>query len=95
MDIQFANRYRNKHKDIVVFGVRKGENTLFECFGNYPEIQEKCKKVWSLLAKIDTFVSKRDPSDEEIEEGAKDCESFCNIFPPLFEIKILHQRCSF
>ena len=44
---------------------------------------------------IDTFVSKRDPSDEEIEEGAKDCESFCNIFPPLFQIKILHQRCSF
>ena len=57
---------------------------MFECFGNYPEIQEKCKKVWILLAKIDTFVSKRDPSDEEIEEGAKDCESFCNIFPPLF-----------
>ena len=34
------------------------------------------------MAKIDTFVSKRDPSDEEIEEGAKDCESFCNISPP-------------
>ena len=37
-----------------------------------PEVYEKFKKVWTNLAKIDTFCSLRDPGNEEIEDGAKD-----------------------
>ena len=44
------------------------------------------------LKPLDEFFAKRDPSPEEIEEGAKLCEQHGEIFPQLFKDKNLTRK---
>ena len=49
-------------------------------------------KVWTKLTAIDEFFAKRDPSPEEIEEGAKLCEQHGELFPVLFKEENLTRK---
>ena len=71
---------------------RNDETVLLEYFDEIPEIKAKFHKIWTILTKIDTFFAKRDPSDIEIEEGAKSFESFGEIFPMEFKEENLTRK---
>ena len=49
-------------------------------------------QVWTSLTAIDQFFAKRDPSPEEIEEGAKLCEQHGDLFPVLFKEENLTRK---
>ena len=49
-------------------------------------------KVWTNLTEIDDFFAKRDPSPEEIEEGAELCEQHGELFPVLFKEENLSRK---
>ena len=72
--------------------IRSGNFTLTECFKNYPVIRTKFNRLWQNLADIDTFMSIRNPTREENEKGAKECEKWCEIFPVFFPEKNLTRK---
>ena len=58
--------------------------TITECFEDDPQLRENLNNLWINLAKMDTFVSLRNPTPEQIEEGARECENWCKVFPSYF-----------
>ena len=48
--------------------------------------------MWTNLTAIDAFLAKRDPSPDEIEEGAKLYEQHGEIFPQLFKDENLTRK---
>jgi len=43
-------------------------------------------------AKFDTFISLREPTDEQCNEAAINCEDFCKLYPVYFPKKILTRK---
>ena len=64
--------------------IREGNFTITECFKDDPQLREKLDNLWKNLAKIDTYFSLRNPTPEQVEEGARECEMWCKIFPVYF-----------
>ena len=64
------------HKAYV--SIREGDMTITECFKDDPQLRENLNNLWINLAKIDTFFPLRNPTPEQIEEGARGCENWYN-----------------
>ena len=77
-DAMTGNRLHIGYKNAL-----EGKFDLLKGFENYPEEHKKLKKLWTNVAKIDVFFSNESPTPEETEEGAKECEKVCIIFPVL------------
>ena len=78
-DAMVGNRLHNGYVSI-----REGDFTLTECFEEYPEIRNKFNFLWKNLTKGDQHFSIRDPTPEESENCAKECEEWCKVFPVFF-----------
>ena len=72
---------------------------LYHTLSQSKWIQNQLNKLWINVSNIDTsnidtFMSNRTPSPEENEEGATECEYFCEIFPVLFPTRNLTKKIS-
>ena len=72
--------------------IRDNDYTLTECFKDHPVIRSNMNKLWENLTEVDTFFSKREPTDIECEIAAKVCENFCKIFPVIFPKRNLTRK---
>ena len=48
--------------------------------------------LWTILSNIDTMMSNRQPSSEENEALAVECEKWCKVFPVLFPTRSLTRK---
>ena len=51
--------------------IRNDDYTLTECFEDNPELRNKVNRLWENVTTVDTFFTKRNPSDEECETAAQ------------------------
>ncbi len=54
--------------------IRSGDYTLTECFKNQPETRNKMNALWANLSNVDYYLSLRNPTPEEVESFAQECE---------------------
>ena len=69
----------NLYKDVDA-----GKFTFLEALKDKPEIYRKHVEQWKILANINKIISKKNSSKEELEDGAKHCELFCEKYPVNF-----------
>ena len=86
-DAMVGNRL---HKGYV--SIREKDYTLTQCFQNNPETRAKLNTLWEILSKVDVFLAIRDPSPEQIELGAQECEMWCKKLPQFFPTKNLTRK---
>ena len=60
--------------------IRSGNFTLTECFKNYPVIRTKFNRLWQNLADIDTFMSIRNPTREEMKKVPRNVKNGVRYF---------------
>ena len=78
------------HKAYV--SVQKDDKTIVSCFSEYPDLKEKFWKLWKNISNIDKLFSLPDPTIEENEKMARECEKFCEIFPVQFPKKNITRK---
>ena len=49
-------------------------------------------KLWKNISTVDTFLAKRNPTEEECEAAAKECEEWCKMYPMFFPDKNLTRK---
>ena len=62
----------------------RGEDTLLRCLDSVPEVKEKYARAFKTLTEVNKFFSIPEPSDVEIELGARTCEKFLVDYPQDF-----------
>jgi hypothetical protein len=69
-----------------------GNLILTNCFSHKVDLRDKLNQLWFNITNIDTFLSLRSPSPQQNEEGAKECEKWCLIFPVLFPTRTMTRK---
>ena len=64
--------------------VKERKFTFLQALRDKPEIYRQHVELWKILARIDEIVSMKNPSTEQLEEGAGLCELICELFPVFF-----------
>ena len=67
----------------------KKDYTLTKCFEGEPELREKFNLLWDNLSEFDTFISLREPTEDQCERAALNCENWCKMYPVFFPNKNL------
>mgnify|MGYP003318738279 CR=1 FL=1 len=71
----------------------RGKNyTLTKCFEQEPEIRHKFNTLWENIAAFETFISIRDPTDDECYKAAELWEDWCRVYPVFFPTKGLTRK---
>ena len=64
--------------------IRKKDYTLTKCFEDEPYIRQKFNALWENITAFDTFICKREPTDEECEKSAQVSEDWCRLYLVFF-----------
>ena len=70
--------------DLVYKDIEADKFTFLEAIKDKQEIYMKHKEIYTILANVNKAISKKNASQVELEEGAKNCEVFGELFPVLF-----------
>ena len=70
--------------DLVYKDIEADKFTFLEAIKDKPEIHMKHKTIYRILANVNKAISKKNASQIEQEDGAKNCELFGKLYPVLF-----------
>ena len=78
-DAMVGNVEHKFHDEIL-----SGNYGFLNCLNDRPAIKMKYKKIWDILSKAKKGFSTKNATKEQLEETAKICEQFTEVYPLLF-----------
>ena len=66
--------------------------TFLEAIKDKPEIYMKHKRIYTILANVNKTISTKNATQDELEEGARNCELFGEIYPVLFPEETISRK---
>ena len=68
----FAGDHMTGNKECNVYkSIRENNFTITNCFTNHPEVRQKMNDLWGILNNVDSYLSLRDHTAEEVKFWGK------------------------